>query len=206
MKLLYAARVLDGIVTLGPGRRVGLWVEGCTLACQGCVSPELFARRTPVAASVVADRIIALAPRNDGLTVSGGEPFQQADALCEVLRYVRENTELDVLLYSGYGRSELESGSPAVRELLASADLLIDGRFEAGEPTHERWRGSGNQRLHVLTPRGVLALERPQSKVRLQLVTERDGTVRLIGVPPPGTREHLHGDLRRAGFTLRNKP
>jgi anaerobic ribonucleoside-triphosphate reductase activating protein len=201
MKRMYAAGVVGGIVTLGPGRRVGLWVEGCTLACRGCMSPDLWAHRTQTTTSAVASRIIALAEGHDGLTVSGGEPFQQAEALCHVLRHVSERVELDVLLYSGYRRSELESGPPEVRELLASADLLIDGRFETDEPTQEPWRGSANQRLHVLTPRGMLALERPHCEARLQVVMESDGPVRLIGVPPPGVRDHLRQDLLRSDFS-----
>jgi anaerobic ribonucleoside-triphosphate reductase activating protein len=142
----------------GPGRRYALWVQGCPMRCPGCCNPELlrFGAGTPTPVSELLERILATHHRAplDGLSLLGGEPFAQAEALAVLAEGVRA-AGLSVMIYSGYTRSELESmGSSAVERLLAAADLLVDGRYEREKPdTERRWIGSTNQRLHFLTGR-----------------------------------------------------
>jgi anaerobic ribonucleoside-triphosphate reductase activating protein len=97
---------------------------------------------------------IASTPGIEGLSVLGGEPFQQAGALAEVCRLVRR-AGLSVMVYSGYTLEELEAQrAPEVGELLGLVDLLADGRFEQAKAERtRRWLGSTNQRLHFLTAR-----------------------------------------------------
>jgi anaerobic ribonucleoside-triphosphate reductase activating protein len=101
----------------------------------------------------VARRIL-VTPDLEGLSVLGGEPFEQPRAVAEVCRAVRA-AGLGVMVYSGYTLEELRAQrSPDVDALLAEVDLLVDGRFEQHNPERRRrWLGSANQRLHFLTSR-----------------------------------------------------
>ena len=81
------------VTTLGPGRRVGLWFQGCSLRCPGCISVDTW--DAGLGGTTVAEllgAIEALMPDACGLTVSGGEPFEQPAALAEVLRFWRRRS------------------------------------------------------------------------------------------------------------------
>lgn len=141
----------------GPGRRYAMWVQGCTLHCPGCCNPEMFAHGrggTVVDATHLAQRIVSTTGI-EGLSVLGGEPFEQALGVATVARLVRA-AGLSVMVYSGFTLAELEARRtlPGVDALLGETDLLVDGRFEQDRPeTKRRWVGSRNQVLHFLTPR-----------------------------------------------------
>ncbi|MEZ4315652.1 MAG: 4Fe-4S single cluster domain-containing protein, partial [Polyangiaceae bacterium] len=111
----------------GPGERFVLWVQGCPLACEGCWNPETwsFAPRHVRTIDDVEAEILAT-PGIEGVTLSGGEPFAQAEALAELARRARQRG-LSVVVFTGYELRELRW--PAARELLATVDLLVTGRF-----------------------------------------------------------------------------
>lgn len=162
----------------GPGVRHVLWFQGCTLGCAGCFNPGTHA---PVGGELLTvEAVLAGIGDVDGLTLSGGEPMQQAPAALELLLGARRRG-LSTLMFSGYRREELArlALGPAV---LAHLDILVDGRYVAGERLGETLRGSANQQLHVLrgryTRRDVEAT--PTTEVRIA----RDGTITLTGVDP----------------------
>jgi anaerobic ribonucleoside-triphosphate reductase activating protein len=139
----------------GPGRRFAIWVQGCTIRCAGCFNPHLWGARggtsTPV--ETLVDR--ALAADVEGVTLLGGEPFEQAPALARFAAEVRERG-LSVMTFTGYDRGRLEGAdAPAgARDLLNATDLLVDGQYDRTRPDLTRpWVGSTNQRFHFLTPR-----------------------------------------------------
>ncbi len=139
----------------GPGTRFALWVQGCPLRCPGCCNPEMFAagRGTEETVESLATEVLGT-PGVEGLTLLGGEPFSQpgpAAALCERVRAAG----LSVMVFTGYTLAELRAlGRADVDRLLATVDLLVDGRFEKDQPeTSRRWIGSRNQVMHFLTGR-----------------------------------------------------
>lgn len=144
---------------MGPGRRACLWTRGCSIDCPGCVTPE-FIPRFPERRHDV-DEVwgwIETAARErgiEGVSFSGGEPFEQAAPLAEIARRVRA-VGLSTLAWSGYVRRHIEgpNAPPGAGEFLAALDVLIDGPFVRrkaadGQPL----RGSSNQVLHLLTDR-----------------------------------------------------
>ena len=153
MQLRVAQMVADTEAE-GPGKRFALWVQGCTLHCPGCCNPEMFAPDkggTFVETSELAARIVAT-PGIEGISVLGGEPFQQPEALAALCGLVRAGG-LSVMIYTGYTLAELKS-RPSAAGLLAQADLMVDGRYEQTRPeSRRRWIGSSNQVMHFLTPR-----------------------------------------------------
>ncbi len=152
MKLNVAQLIADTEAE-GPGRRFALWVQGCSLRCPGCCNPEMFAAdrgRTGDSDALAAEALAV--PGLEGVSLLGGEPAQQAEALADFAERVRAGG-LSVMLYSGYTLAELQLQPGAVR-LLRAVDLLVDGRFEQALPEKDRrWVGSSNQQLHFLTAR-----------------------------------------------------
>lgn len=152
--------------TLGPGVRYALWVQGCPRRCPGCVAPEAQALDGGTALETGALAWEILLSGAEGLTISGGEPFLQAEALAELIRTVRRKRDLGVIVYTGYRYEELLA-DPAARALLEETDLLIDGPYVKELDDGKSLRGSSNQRVIPLTERyrGELSLygrpERP---------------------------------------------
>ena len=137
----------------GPGRRFAVWVQGCSLRCPGCCNPELFSSRGGVEVTpgaLAAD--ILKTPGIEGISVLGGEPFEQAAAVAELCRLCKARG-LSVMVYTGFTMAELQA-RPDAEALIAQCDLMLDGRYvrEAPEP-RRRWVGSTNQVLHFLTDR-----------------------------------------------------
>jgi anaerobic ribonucleoside-triphosphate reductase activating protein len=164
----------------GPGTRFVIWLQGCTLGCAGCFNPGTHAAGgEALAVGALLDELAA-ARGIDGLTLSGGEPMQQAPAALELLLGARR-LGLSTLMFSGYRREELAAQAlgPAV---LSHLDVLVDGRYLAGERVGAGLRGSANQQLHILTGRHSRAdvEATPTAEVRIA----RDGSVVLTGVEP----------------------
>lgn len=130
---------------------MAVWVQGCSLRCPGCCNPAMFPATGGRAASI--DELVAAfaASGAEGVTVLGGEPVDQPEALTALCADVRQAGG-SVVVFSGYGRAEVEARAPG---LLAAVDVLVDGPYDAALPESgaRRWIGSRNQGLHFLTPR-----------------------------------------------------
>ena len=102
--------------------------------------------------------IMARAVNVEGISILGGEPFEQAEGVAELARAAKQRG-LTVMVYSGYTLAELKAEArtrPAVSAVLAACDLLVDGRYdrtkpEPSPPIGRRWIGSTNQVVHYLT-------------------------------------------------------
>ena len=199
------SRVHFPVTALGPGRRLGLWFQGCGIRCPGCISADTWGPgrgRTTVAA--LLEQVQPWLAEAGGVTISGGEPFDQPDALLELLAALRQRTDADVLVYSGHS---LERLAP----LLARADGLIDALiadpFAQHQPQTLALRGSDNQRLSLLSTLGrerFAAFERPlqpEDKV-LDLMLDDDGSVWMAGIPRRDDLLRLRDLLRDQGHRL----
>ena len=139
----------------GPGRRYALWVQGCPLRCAGCCNPEMFSAVGGELCDPLALAREAIATAGiEGVTLLGGEPFEQAEACASFAAAVR-GAGLSVMVFSGFTLAELEQKQePGVRRLLDACDLLVDGRYDRTQPERRRrWIGSQNQVMHFLSNR-----------------------------------------------------
>jgi anaerobic ribonucleoside-triphosphate reductase activating protein len=149
----------------------------------------------------LAERILGW-PDIDGLTLSGGEPFEQAGALARLCRTLRSRRDLSILAYSGFLLEEIAADAQK-RALLATLDVLVDGPFVRARQADLLWRGSDNQRVHLLTDRHrTLAgtLDGPGAGVELHV--SRDGGVFWAGVPEPGFGARLTRLLAEEGIDV----
>jgi anaerobic ribonucleoside-triphosphate reductase activating protein len=90
----------------------------------------------------------------EGITLLGGEPLAHAPAAAALAHGVQQRG-LSVMVFSGYTLEEARTlPEPAVAELLALTDILVDGPYLRDQPElRRRWIGSANQRIHFLTDR-----------------------------------------------------
>lgn len=188
--LLDLHAVAEHVEVLGPGPCAVVWVQYCPLACRGCMSPASWSPRAGVRARLddVADWLHALPVSM--LTVSGGEPFEQAGQLAGLVDRLRAGRDWTVTVYSGYLREHLERDlRPGSSELLERIDLLVDGPYREELHAPLLWRGSTNQRLHVMSDRVQLPTSDTPAGVEFELGT--DGSFELVGVPPVPLTDQL---------------
>ncbi|MDR0293704.1 MAG: radical SAM protein [Oscillospiraceae bacterium] len=139
------ANILHDSVTDGPGLRAVVFLQGCQNRCEGCHNPGLLdpGGGTEMTIEDVMSEI-ARNPLMTGVTFSGGEPMEQAEALIPVARFLKE-CRYDLWIYTGRLWEELDG---AERDLAGLADVVVDGPFIFSRRTLSLpWRGSANQRL-----------------------------------------------------------
>lgn len=150
---MYVDRVLFPVTALGPGKRIAVWLVGCHRHCPGCANPELWNpkphQRISVEKLTGLIRQVAIERRADGLTITGGEPFEQSTELLDLLYGLRD-LHLNTLVFSGYRLEELQRTAKAVLERI---DVVIDGEYIREQNDGKAvLRGSVNQRINVLNP------------------------------------------------------
>jgi len=155
---LRIAQIVSSTEAEGPGRRFALWFQGCPLRCPGCCNPEMlsFTGGTTMSLGDVVEQIEDAAQAHDieGITLLGGEPLAHAAGAVALARAAHQRG-LTVMVFIGYTLEEARRlPDPAVAELLALTDILVDGPYLRDQPERRRrWIGSANQRIHFLSDR-----------------------------------------------------
>jgi anaerobic ribonucleoside-triphosphate reductase activating protein len=200
---LTLSRIHFPVTTLGPGRRIGVWFQGCSIRCPGCISMDTWAPNKGVTdVGAVFDAIEPFVAEADGLTVSGGEPFDQPAALRALLEGWRARHSGDILVYSGH---PLETLEPALDGMLGLIDALLCDPLEIDLPQTLALRGSDNQRLLLLSPLGErvfggLDQSLANSERRFDIMFDDElGTVFLAGIPQRGDLVRLSALLTGEG-------
>jgi anaerobic ribonucleoside-triphosphate reductase activating protein len=197
------------VTVLGPGVRAGIWVQGCTIGCSGCVARDTWDAQggAEVAVPAVLDWLDGIQGPVDGVTVSGGEPFQQPAAVAELLDGIRawrrdRTEEVDVLVYSGYPWSRL-TRTPRLAALLDRCDAVIAGPYVARRNHATPLRGSDNQRVVPLTPLGARRYRQPPPEAAQRMQVEvTAGRIYCIGIPRAGDMDRLADQLAQDGVLL----
>ncbi|CCB66565.1 4Fe-4S cluster-binding domain-containing protein [Hyphomicrobium sp. MC1] len=192
------------VTALGPGKRIGIWFQGCSIRCSGCISADTW---TFAKATVAIDEVLAsIKPwlsQADGITISGGEPFDQVAALEALLRLLRLECSADILVFSGYS---FEAIGPHLERLSGLIDAIVTDPFVRSTAQTRRLRGSDNQRLFPLTQLGRRRFAnydgpRGEQDRRLDIAFEEGGAVWFAGIPDRGDlarlRELLEADGHR---------
>ncbi|WP_424357114.1 4Fe-4S cluster-binding domain-containing protein [Methanocella sp. MCL-LM] len=154
---LNLAGAIVGSYTNGPGRRVAIWVQGCTIGCDSCYNKELQPHEPKYLVDPLhfADRLIQSARTYDceGITISGGEPFQQSVALSLLVRNVRLSG-LSIVCFTGYPDHKIiKSTDVAVKELTSNIDVLICGSYNNCRDHQYSWYDPTDKSIIFLTDR-----------------------------------------------------
>lgn len=166
----------------GPGLRAVLWVQGCSLGCIGCYNLTTHdPHRGRVVSVTDLMQQLSTFPAIEGITISGGEPLQQAPAVLALLRQVRQDTQLSTLIFTGFTWAEVQR-MPCAAELPQLLDVVIAGRYDHTQRIATGLMGSANKTLHLLSSRYTAAdfTAIPPGEVRIAA----DGTMTMTGINP----------------------
>ena len=167
---------------LGPYLRSILWVQGCLKNCPGCIAPETHDMHGQ---EVEIDTIVEWIHQNpdiEGVTISGGEPFLQAEALCQLVKPLKQENK-GIIIYSGYTYQELrDMNNCYVHQLLEMTDLLIDGPYIERLDQGEVGRGSSNQNYIFLTSRYLKNQEYFRGERQAVIYTDKNKYI-MEGIP-----------------------
>lgn len=204
--LIQLARVVAPVSVLGPGLRVGIWVQGCRLACEGCSSTDTWnpAAGQAVPLAALAEQVLSLlggvAP--DGVTITGGEPTDQGAVLTELVTALRrERPDVDVCLFTGRTKPAAMAVAPG---LVALADCLVAGPYRPERPRVNALVATDNQ---TISYRDAAVRDRYEAWLaqgdapRLQVATD-DRDVFLFGMPMAGDLQRFREALGRRGIEL----
>lgn len=182
----------------GPGLRFAVWAQGCSIRCPGCFNPHFWSSQggTKVAPETLAGQAVSAGV--EGVTLLGGEPFEQAGGFAMFAKTVRA-AGLSVMVFTGYELEYLKGrDAPAhAAALLDSIDLLVDGTYQADKPDLVRpWVGSTNQRFHFLTDRYRLLEDTlATTPDRIELRVGTSGHVAVNGWAPVDLLDALLVDV-----------
>lgn len=171
---------------LGPYSRSALWVHGCCFSCEGCLAKEMNAGPfKEITVEELRDVFLNVVDA-EGITISGGEPFLQAEELATMLDGIKAKRNYGVIIYTGFLKEELEKNNDnGVLRLLKHADILIDGHYIQELDDGRPYRGSSNQRIHLLTDRYESVFEdyyNGTDKRNIEIDVVKDN-VYMVGVP-----------------------
>ena len=139
--------ILTDSIVDGEGLRAVIWTQGCSHNCKGCHNPEThdFTKGILKDIEEVKEEIKNL-KLQDGITLSGGDPFFQAKACTEIAKFAKKQG-LNVWAYTGFLFEDLLK-SKKKKNLLNYIDVLVDGKFELeNKSLNIKFRGSTNQRI-----------------------------------------------------------
>lgn len=207
---IYINKVHYPVTVLGPGERLGIWTQGCNLHCPGCISQDTWvqdeASLMPVDVLVEMCREIA-DPTLHGITISGGEPFAQPEALSELLTQLIDwrdemSSDFDILCYSGLSFRQLELQH---ERILSQLDAVIPEPFDEKLPRGNLWRGSMNQSLVPLSDRGKKryadAVNKPYEGKGGMQVSVDGQHIWYVGIPERADMEAMRTALEMKGIT-----
>jgi anaerobic ribonucleoside-triphosphate reductase activating protein len=200
------SRIHYPVRALGPGKRIGIWFQGCSIRCLGCVSMDTWASGQHITTLAdVKESLLPFLPLSDGVTISGGEPFDQPEALLALLRWLRDVHSGDLFVYSGYTYEALRQHLVAFSGLI---DAVMTDPFRQDIGQTLTLRGSDNQRLFLLTERGrqrFAPFERQRSDEDHALdimFDDHTGEIFLAGIPARGDFKRLAALLEGDGHRL----
>lgn len=135
----------------GPGTRFGIWVQGCTLGCIGCFNPETHVDQK---ATLTVGEVLStfLESGLDGVTVTGGEPLQQPEALADFVRAIKATSDASIVVLTGYTQQEIQS-DPIMLGSVNLVDTVVCGRFNKRRLLGSGLRGSDNKRYWHISRR-----------------------------------------------------
>jgi anaerobic ribonucleoside-triphosphate reductase activating protein len=152
--LLNVANICHLSKVNGPGTRSVIWVQGCRRNCPGCINPHTHSHNAVklLDPSVLGKQLCQIQQTN-GITLSGGEPFEQAKA-CGILAETVKNHSKTVVVFTGFPFNQIITcQNTDVQHFLNQVDLLVAGPYIQELACESRlWQASSNQTVHFLTP------------------------------------------------------
>jgi anaerobic ribonucleoside-triphosphate reductase activating protein len=192
------------IYNLGIGKRIGIWVQGCTLGCNGCINQTLWKSNGGAGINIpdIFNWLIQIQADYDGITVSGGEPFQQYPQLIAFLHLIKTKTRLSVHCFTGYYLDELYGLFPD-KLFLRYIDTLVDGRYIEEEHDDNNIRGSLNQTTYSIKDGIPLKNNSLIPSNKWSLAVSDDHSIYMAGIPRSNDLNCISSELKPMGFDIK---
>lgn len=177
----------------GPGKRFSIWLQGCSIRCEGCMAKHTWEPEAGEKMSVNDLINLILSTKEiEGVTILGGEPMDQSKALLMLLKEIKQ-TGLSVLLFTGYLMEQLMK-DPEKEAVLKLCDIVIDGPYLKNQTDFSRpLAGSANQRIFFLSDRYHELTEPNKVEIRMT----RQGKITVNGMLPETLLNELLSDFNR---------
>jgi anaerobic ribonucleoside-triphosphate reductase activating protein len=203
-------RIAHPVTVLGPGRRLGIWVQGCTIGCPGCASVDTWdaAGGESVDTEALAARLAGIIVRDGltGLTLTGGEPTEQADAMADLVTRLRSHLgdrQLDVLMFTGLTENAAQRRAQVLWDVV---DAAVCGPYRRDRPGTAPLIASSNQTLVVRTALGSARFDGAGGASAPTLQAHvADGEITMIGLPGPGDLPRIEAALRARGVVMEGR-
>ena len=199
-------RMAFPVTALGPGRRLSLWVQGCTLRCEGCVSTDTWneGEGVPVDAVGLAELAsdLVIAEGLDGLTITGGEPLQQPEALKEFMEAFRGSCkfDIDILVFTGF---EEEIVRADFSELASLVDAFVCGPYKHSLAIDDGLVASSNQTVYASSQFGAEFLVDYIRRAPRQMQASVHGPeIVFSGIPRSGDLASVEKGLLEKGVEI----
>lgn len=179
----------------GPGLRFVLWVQGCSLHCEGCANQELWSPEAGYIMSVnqIISEIEKVKRDNnlfEGITITGGEPLEQASAVLALIMALKERS-ITVVLFTGYELEEIKK-DPLKLNIFNLSAIAIIGRFHLKEQNlFSPWRGSLNQKIIFHNQDYELKYSNLPELNEFEIHIDEQGNEILTGFPEASVRKWL---------------
>lgn len=131
----------------GPGKRFTLWTQGCSKGCVNCFNPETWNNKNNIVLSTSEIFEMIKDFELEGVTITGGDPFEQEEELLELLILISSlSLSKGVIVFTGFTYDEIRENK--IREKCCDyIDVLIDGRYEDHNRVTDCFKGSSNQNI-----------------------------------------------------------
>ena len=194
------------VYNLGEGKRIAIWVQGCTLACDGCINEMIWSKKKGKAVAIydLYQYIESISEDFDGITISGGEPFQQYEQLIAFSYLIKTRTKLNIHCFTGYEIKELEDLFPD-KLFLQYIDSLVDGRYVKELHSNNNLVGSSNQKTYQIKNGKAKLSTRQKGSNKWSLSVTQDGTIYMAGIPKEKEIETIENQLSNIGFPKKFK-
>ena len=172
-------KILKQTKVEGPKTRYCIWVQGCSRHCKGCWATATWdsnAGKRYDIVDILDD--ISKTPNIDGVTILGGEPFEQSEALEYLCKNIQK-MNLSVVCFTG---NKIDDLKDKYKSILENIDLLIDGEFIEEEKDYSRpWVGSKNQNYHFLSNKFDEKILK-EYKNKIEINVQKNGTIFINGM------------------------
>ncbi len=184
---MYIHHIVSTSRCLGPGNRFVIWVQGCERNCFNCFSPKTQSIGSGGVEITIDDIFFDILKVKgiNGVTISGGEPFLQVEELMGLVLKIKNETHLDIMIYTGYTLEELYlKNSSSILSILENIDILVDGEYIDDKNSNSIYRGSDNQKFHFLSDKYIKYREKLYSTKNRTVEFDIGDSVFIVGIPP----------------------
>ncbi len=170
-----------------------IWTQGCSIRCKNCWNK--FTWDPKKGYDIEVDDLIEkfLESGNNCITILGGEPLDQEEAVLELITKIKK-LEKGVILYTG--REKYQISEKAMEVISKTVDILISGPYvDELRTTSHQMIGSTNQKIENLTDRYDLKDLYNGTVVEIDF-NEDTAAIDIMGYP----EEFLGDDFKPEGY------